>query len=113
GAGGALGAAVDEWCFRNLLGRPPAAARTPGERTGSELAPYCGAFDAGTWGIDLTAEGGMLRATFFFTGPSDDDERVLPPPLRLAFTGADEVVRPEAPQAVFARFERDDSGRIV
>ncbi|WP_396657244.1 serine hydrolase domain-containing protein [Microbacterium sp.] len=113
GAGGALGAAVDEWCLRTLLGRVPDAARTPGERSAGELALYCGAFDAGTWGIELTEEGGMLRSAFFFTQPGDDDERVLPPPLLLTFTGADEVVRPEAPQTVFARFERDDAGRVV
>ncbi|MFB8387556.1 serine hydrolase domain-containing protein [Microbacterium sp. NPDC055910] len=114
GAGGALGAAVDEWCFRTLLGRVPDEPRAAVSQEPRELAPYCGRFDAGTWGIDLIADEGMLRATFFFTSPSDDEQRVLPPPLRLAFTGVrDEVVRPEAPQTVFGRFERGADGAVV
>lgn len=113
GAGGALGAAVDDWCFRTLLSLEPAAPRAVGTRDDSALAPYCGRLDAGTWGIDLSADEGMLRASFFFTEPSDDDARVLPPPMPLAFAADDEIVRPEAPQAVFGRFDRDADGAVV
>lgn len=114
GAGGVLGAAVDDWCFRNLLGREPAAPRQVRSLGAPQLDPYCGRFDAGTWGIDLTPDDGMLRATFFLTAPLDDEARVLPRPIRLALTeNPDEVVRPEAPQACFAAFVRSADGRIT
>lgn len=113
GAGGVLGAAVDDWCFRRLLGRAPEAPRTPQTCADADLVPYIGRFDAGTWGIDLSAEGGMLRAAFFHTAPSDDETRVLPPPLQLALCGSDEIVRPEATQAVFGRFDRAADGTVV
>lgn len=113
GAGGALGAAVDEWCFRTLLGREPEAPCTTQTRADGELTPYLGRFDAGSWGIVLAAEDGMLRAGFFHSTPTDDESRMLPPPLQLAFCGPDEVMRPEAPQAVFGRFDRDADGSVV
>ena len=113
GLGGILGAAVDDWCFRNLLGREPGPPHEVRSFGAPELEPYCGRFDAGTWGIDLTPDDGMLRATFFFTSPSDDEARVLPPPLRLALTEhPDEVARPEAPQVAFAIFGRGADGTI-
>ncbi|HET8928334.1 MAG TPA: serine hydrolase domain-containing protein [Microbacterium sp.] len=113
GAGGALGAAVDDWCLRTLLGREPDPPRAIRPRDDAALAPYCGRFDAGTWGIELSAEDGMLRAAFFFSEQAADEERVLPPPLRLGFSAADEVARPEAPQAAFGRFDRDRDGAVV
>jgi hypothetical protein len=55
----------------------------------------------------------MLRAAFFFSEHAADEERVLPPPLRLGFSAVDEVARPEAPQAAFGRFDRDRDGAVV
>lgn len=114
GAGGALGATVDDWCLRALLGLEPDAPHAARLRDADELAAYTGRFDAGTWGIDLSSADGMLRAEFFLTRPTDDESHVLPPPLRLAFTDeAETLVRPEAPHAPFARFDRDGAGAVV
>lgn len=114
GAGGALGAAVDDWCLRALLGLEPDAPHAVRVRDADGLATYAGRYDAGTWGIDLSAADGMLRAEFFLTQHTDDESHVLPPPLRLAFTDeAETLVRPEAPQAPFARFDRDGAGAVV
>lgn len=114
GGGGALGAAVEDWCLQHLLGLAPAPAHTVVTRSAADLEPYRGRYDGGTWGVELTPEEGMLRATFFFAAHLAHDAHQLPPPMLLSFTGdGEEVVLPQAPDTIFGRFSRGSSGEVA
>lgn len=113
GAGGALGDSITTWCFENLLGRTANEPFSPISLTDAELEPFCGKWDSGTWGMDVTPEDGMLRAAFFLSEELADDVKLLPPPMSLAFCGPDEIIHPRSPETLFGRFERDDSGLVT
>ena len=113
GAGGVLSAAVTDWCFEHLWGGVPNRPRIAAPRRADELAPYCGRFDSGTWGMDISAEAGALKAEFFFTAASEENARRLPPPMTLVFCGDDEIMHPGSPTSLFGRFERDLDGAVI
>lgn len=113
GAGGALGDAVTTWCFENLLGRAANDPFSPTLLTDAELEPFCGTWDSGTWGMNLTPVDGMLRAAFFLSDELADDVKLLPPPMSLAFCASDEIIHPQSPETLFGRFERDDRGLVT
>lgn len=113
GAGRRLGVELVDWCLDHLLGLPRLPAITPYELGGAELAEYTGRYDSGFWGMDLTPSNGGLLASFSFNQPPDGEDAVLPPPMELLFCGKDEIVRAQAPEEVFGRFQRDSTGAVV
>lgn len=113
GTGGALGDAVTAWCLENLLDRKANDPFIPMSLSDAELEQFCGRWDSGTWGMDVTPMDGMLRAAFFLSEELADDVKLLPPPMSLAFCAPDEIIHPQSPETLFGRFERDDLGAVT
>lgn len=83
-----LCADLQEWLLRDWLGLPARATPAILGRQ-PDLAPYAGRYWAPLSDIDLRAENGGLVMRITWKGSVA--ERPTPPPLALAFTGADTV----------------------
>ena len=84
-----LCADLQEWLLRDWLGLPARATPAILERQ-PDLAPYAGRYWAPLSDIGLSAEDGALVMRITWKGSVA--ERPTPPPLALAFTGADTVM---------------------
>jgi hypothetical protein len=107
-AGRTLGTEVTNWCLENLAGLSPDDPPQTQHRPLDQLREYEGRYDCGVWGLNLVAEDGGLRASFYIDVP----DAIAPPPMLLVFHTDDEVV-PEGGTQLFGRFQRDSTGAVV
>jgi CubicO group peptidase (beta-lactamase class C family) len=106
-----LCADLQEWLLREWLGL--AARATPGIlQRQPDLAPYTGRYWAPLSDVELSAEDGALVMRVTWKGSVA--ERPTPPPLALAFTGADTVIAAAPSDAPpVGDFLRDADGGVA
>jgi CubicO group peptidase (beta-lactamase class C family) len=106
-----LCADLQEWLLHDWLGVPARAKPARLERE-PDLASYAGAYWAPLSDVDLALEGDVLVMRLSWKGSVA--ERPTPPPLRLAFTGADTVISAAPSDAPpMGDFLRDADGGVT
>ncbi|HEX6062173.1 MAG TPA: serine hydrolase [Candidatus Limnocylindria bacterium] len=105
-----LCADLQEWLLRDWLGLPARATPAILERQ-PDLTPYAGRYWAPLSDVELSAQDGALVMRITWKGSVA--ERPTPPPLALAFTGADTVVAAAPSDAPpVADFLRNPEGAV-
>jgi CubicO group peptidase (beta-lactamase class C family) len=105
-----------KWALKHYLGLEELESQ-PQERSEEALAEYVGEYEAQAAHLSLLLEDGELVLHVTPRGGFPDKDSPAsppPPPTRLAFTGADQIIALDVPQkGMRADFIRDKQGRIA